>query len=270
MFNSANSGFTGKESVTAQDFWTLSLLPRPTKTGAKAPLYTPPKSPPPNSGETAKPFPGRIYQKIHHPEPTKKKKTLEEYLTGSSFPIAPPGRKAFDPNHRAEVEDALTLFKNPQGLFNSQEVSQTAWKSDPWEYGVCEIDHPDKYHNNLSFPPFSSRTNHPARPHRPGVTDPYLYVSRPKRNIAFEFHVEDFELSSVNTSLWTDFDPDSMEVDDEDARPAAKIWIVVSALYRGAVEAGLEQPANELSSIQASFRKTSSALTRDPATKGTS
>ncbi|KAK4690193.1 hypothetical protein P7C70_g9657, partial [Phenoliferia sp. Uapishka_3] len=187
------------------------------------------------------------------------------------FPTAPPGRQAADPHHRAEVEEALAHFENPQGLFNSQEVSQTAWKSDPWEYGFFELDHRElasKHYNNISFPPFSSRTDRPAKPHRPGVTSPYLYVSRPNRNISFEFHVEDFEATSVNTSLWTDFDPDSMDVDSKGPRPAAKIWIVVSALYRREVEAGLEP--DQLTFPQASFQKTNSTLTRDPATKGMS
>ncbi|KAK4698393.1 hypothetical protein P7C70_g7883, partial [Phenoliferia sp. Uapishka_3] len=102
----------------------------------------------------------------------------------------------------------------------------------------------------FSFPRYTSRPDHKDRPIQPGFTDAYLYISSGKKECtAFEFHIEDMEATSINTSLWTGRSKpsttqkdDEMQVDDDPSeQDSAKIWIMVSPLFRARVEAGLDK-----------------------------
>ncbi|KAK4695058.1 hypothetical protein P7C70_g8626, partial [Phenoliferia sp. Uapishka_3] len=268
--HSSFAALDGSESVLLTgDRWHLQHVPPPGTTGPRHVHQ---------AGEP-EPYLGLIFQKVwdDQPDELENPPTIKEFLSDTSFPQRPPAIDAGDEGMLVDIEQAYHYFSDPGLLFPSGKASPPEshhpdWSSAQWSYPFFDfsnrsyassklsfpgtsfiLTNPIKleHFDSISFPPYTSRTDHPDKPCQPGFTHGYIYASAHEK-VAFEFHVEDFEASSVNTSIWTGRslkEEESMAVDEgANYKDSAKIWIVVSALYRARVEAGIESKPASLSS----------------------
>ncbi|KAK4692981.1 hypothetical protein P7C70_g9020, partial [Phenoliferia sp. Uapishka_3] len=249
LASSSFSSFDGSENVTHYDRRQLSYLPE-TSTGdiASLPIHQPG---PANS------YDGVIYrmQSVQSLENTlDTTPALSDFLKYSNFPHRPPPIQPTPDQLRRMTEDvdvAWEYFSDPKLLFDSNpktdsNSSDSNWTSAPWNQACIRLDTKtlsSKFNNSLSFPPFSSRVHHPLTSFYPGFTHPSLYASS-DNPIALPFHIEALEASSVNTSIWTGRGKRQEKQylnNQHEARDSARIWILVSPLYRARVEAALDR-----------------------------